>query len=897
VSKQSENNGKHQIERADISKTKALQASELDLTIDLDSSEDKANTAIVLPTLSSVSPGKYTERNKLLVAQIHLEQALAYNENGDWKRAIEACQESLTICPDLAEAYKVWGNILQRVGKIAEAIGCYAKAISIEPDMAEVYANLGSLYAKKQKWNQALDYFNQAIAINPSNAGVYRSLARIWEELGEADKALDYLFEALHLEPETLTSQSHFQLARELWAENKRQKAIIGYRYAIQLNPHFKEAYLQLAKALEETGQWKEASIYYQKLIEIQDLKEIDRSRTVPSKRIRNLLAPAKKDDRQLQPITRQALPPKQQRLLAPENPKNTQITKREPETTPTNSSIDRTIAAYLTKARSQPQSLAVQINLGSLYAQKKDWQRAITCYQKAIDIDPNNAMVYRNLARVYRQIGQKLKALETTYQAYSLAPEKVSGREHFKLGNALLQQQQIQSALACYRRAIEAKPSEIEAYIHLGKILESQNNRQAAIACYLKTIQHQPQNAQAYLLLGQSLAQAKDWQQAIKFYRQAIKLQPNNNKVHHDLGDAFSNLKQWVGAIDAYRRAIELEPNFSWSHNNLGYALLQLQRWQEAVQSFRSAISINPQFAWSHYNLGEAYSGLHNWQEAIDAYNSALKLKTGLPDIEKKIALAKQHYSSSNIDRFSNPNIYFKTLDSQTNPELDRGLTNTLIRENRLEEAIFAADLEIKTEPQNERGYLKLGKLLRDSHRHQQAIDCYLRAIHNRVKSEAIYVAWGETLKEIGRLDEAVKIWQEAVEIDPESIAARRYLASGLTQQGQRNKACLVYLELGETLSKQERLDEALEILQQSLTIDPNFSLTHNCLGNIYFWQGKLDEAIVVYRQAIQLDPNLAWAYKGLGDAFSKQGKVIEATEVYRQAIKLAPQIFDASN
>jgi tetratricopeptide (TPR) repeat protein len=876
VLQKSTNNGKQQIERSEISEPVVNNSSHLDLIIDVPSSEDRSSAAIVLPTLSSVSPGKYTDRNKLRVAQIHLEQALAYSEAGDWEKGVAACQESLKICPDLAEAYKVWGNILQRVGKTADAIGCYAKAISIEPDMAEVYANLGSLYAKKQKWNQALDYFQQAIAINPSNAGVYRSLARIWEELGEPDKALDYLFEALQLEPETLTPRKHFQLARELWAENKRQKAITCYRYAVQLDPNFKEAYLQLARALEQNGQWKEAGVYYQKLIELQDLGELEANRTLTSKRIRNLLAPTQKNappqPKERKPIQAAG----EQKLLAPGSPKNQPLNNKLLAPKQPSSSLDREIASYLAKMRSQPQNLAVHINLGSLYAQKQDWQRAIACYQKAIKIDPNNGIIYRNLAKVYRKIGQKLKALEITYRGYSLAPATISGQEHLQLGNALLKEQQIQPALACYRRAIEAKPSAVEAYIRLGGVLESQNNRKGAIACYLQSIEHQPNNPQAYILLGQNFAQEKDWQQAVKFYRQAVALQPKNNKAHHDLGDALSKLERWQEAIEAYRQAIAIEPNFSWSHNNLGYALLKLHRWQESTQGFRGAIELNPQFPWSYYNLGEACLNLQDWQGAIDAYEQAAKLESRLPDIDNKLAMARLRIGRDEIER-----------DSQTYSPSNFSL----------EEAIFTGDLAIKTNPKDELAYLQLGKVLRDNHCRQQAINCYRRAIKNQVRSEKIYLAWGEALSEIDRWDEASKIWQQAIEIAPESLAARQCLAKALSQQGEIERACLIYLELGETLAKQERLDEALAILQQSLAIDPNFSLTHNCLGNVYFWQGKSEAAIAAYQQAIQLDPNLAWAYKGLGDTFSRQGKVKEATDAYRQAIKLAPQIFDSSN
>ncbi len=96
-----------------------------------------------------------------------------------------ACQRALTISADVAEAHKIWGDCLQRLGKTSEAIGQYAQALELNPDMAEVYLNMGSLFAKQKKWNQAINHFQQALNINPRIAVVYRHLANIYHQLGE----------------------------------------------------------------------------------------------------------------------------------------------------------------------------------------------------------------------------------------------------------------------------------------------------------------------------------------------------------------------------------------------------------------------------------------------------------------------------------------------------------------------------------------------------------------------------------------------------------------------------------------------------------------------------------------------------------------------------------------
>jgi tetratricopeptide (TPR) repeat protein len=58
--------------------------------------------------------------------------------------------------PDMAEAYKIWGNALQRMGKTGEAMTCYAKAVEIKPNLAEVYGGIADIYAQQSKWQQAI---------------------------------------------------------------------------------------------------------------------------------------------------------------------------------------------------------------------------------------------------------------------------------------------------------------------------------------------------------------------------------------------------------------------------------------------------------------------------------------------------------------------------------------------------------------------------------------------------------------------------------------------------------------------------------------------------------------------------------------------------------------------
>src|SRR5262249_8932185 len=72
---------------------------------------------------------------------------------------------------------------------------------------------------------------------------------------------------------------------------------------------------------------------------------------------------------------------------------------------------------------------------------------------------------------------------------------------------------------------------------------------------------------------------------------------------------------------------------------------------------------------------------------------------------------------------------------------------------------------------------------------------------------------------------------------------------------------------------------------------LDPNYAPAHNNLGNALSRQGKVDEAIAAYRKAIENDPKLAGAHYNLGTALGRQGKLGEAIAEFRKAIELDPK------
>ncbi|MGA2604177.1 MAG: tetratricopeptide repeat protein [Verrucomicrobiia bacterium] len=156
-----------------------------------------------------------------------------------------------------------------------------------------------------------------------------------------------------------------------------------------------------------------------------------------------------------------------------------------------------------------------------------------------------------------------------------------------------------------------------------------------------------------------------------------------------------------------------------------------------------------------------------------------------------------------------------------------------------------------------------------------------------------------------------ALTIWQDTVDKRPDNPRALNNLGNALVQLGRRQEAMGHYEQalriqpdyaethnnLGNTLFRLGRTQEAIGHYEQALRINPDLAKAHNNLGNALLQSGKVQEAISHYEQALQIRPDLAEAHNGLGYALLQAGKVPEAIEQDQLALRIKPDYADGYN
>src|SRR6266567_469325 len=127
-------------------------------------------------------------------ALTHFVEGMAFEENGEMDRALDAYRKVLNVDPGQSQlASRVAGLLIQQ-DDFPQAIDVLKDAIKANPKDAEPYQQLAFIYTRYLKrTDEAIDYANRAIALNPGDVDGYQRLVEIEVAAGEEKKALDVL--------------------------------------------------------------------------------------------------------------------------------------------------------------------------------------------------------------------------------------------------------------------------------------------------------------------------------------------------------------------------------------------------------------------------------------------------------------------------------------------------------------------------------------------------------------------------------------------------------------------------------------------------------------------------------------------------------------------------------
>lgn len=182
--------------------------------------------------------------------------------------------------------------------------------------------------------------------------------------------------------------------------------------------------------------------------------------------------------------------------------------------------------------------SLADQcIRQGCIYNSKGYFDEAIAQFNRAVWLNPYDALPYYNLGLSYLLIGNYKKGIENFNISIEIDPGDPDAYD--QRGRTFGQHGQVENAILDFNRAITIDPNHCNAYLNLGALLSSIQKYQEAIQNYNQCIQINSNDADAYYNRALAFCKLKFYEKALNDYEKsayAYKLQGKYSDYQNSL-------------------------------------------------------------------------------------------------------------------------------------------------------------------------------------------------------------------------------------------------------------------------------------------------------------------------------------------------------------------------
>jgi tetratricopeptide (TPR) repeat protein len=187
---------------------------------------------------------------------------------------------------------------------------------------------------------------------------------------------------------------------------------------------------------------------------------------------------------------------------------------------------------------------------------------------------------------------------------------------------------------------------------------------------------------------------------------------------------------------------------------------------------------------------------------------------------------------------------------------------------------------------------------------RREEAIGCYDQALALDPRDATAWSNKGVSLAALGPHEEALRCYDQALALDPRYAIAWNNKGLALAALGQRAEAISCYDRAlaidprqaaasnnkGTALADLGRHAEAISCYDQALAIDPRFAGAWNSKASALADAGRREEALGCYDQALAINPRYAMVWYNKGNGLAELGQREEAISCYDQALAVDP-------
>ena len=292
-------------------------------------------------------------------------------------------------------------------------------------------------------------------------------------------------------------------------------------------------------------------------------------------------------------------------------------------------------------------QDAASWFHRGLELAESGNYEEAIECVDKSLEIDPKHAGAWRFKGMTLIRLGKAPEALQCFNKALEIDPKHHPNVVYvWSLKGILLDKMGMAptEVLFCYDKALEIDPNHVPTWSRGVPLVEAPEYKRVKTAVEEKDVSRQqdtqPQDALTWAQRGARFGKSGNYEKAVECFDKALEIAPNNPISPFcwiGKGVALTSLGRPSEGIQWVNKGVEADPNSPMFLVAEGWTLTELGRHKEAMECYNKSLEIGPSAeAWSGKGFLLDKMGMTP-VEVLFCYEKALEMSPRHPPIWSK--------------------------------------------------------------------------------------------------------------------------------------------------------------------------------------------------------------------------------------------------------------------
>jgi tetratricopeptide (TPR) repeat protein len=528
--------------------------------------------------------------------------------------------------------------------------------------------------------------------------------------------------------------------------------------------------------------------------------------------------------------------------------------------------------------------------------------------------LDPKDAESHWLLATVYLRAADEGRGRQAAPDNLKLAVKELEmmrtaapddPRADFALGGCYMELGQPEKAVAAYEHWQTLEPDQDEGYVTIAQYFERQGNQDKAIQYLEKAIASQPDSVQDLSMLAGLYEKAKREKDAVPIYRKIVELTGGNPEARKQLASALLNAGEFDEAGKLLGELSKDNPHDASIQVLMGRAQVGAHQFPEAIETLKSVVAGDPENVEAKFYLGAAYEQGGQPGEAVKIFSNLLdQSKNGPEDLKANQGVFEQHLAASYQDMGEDEKaiaIYEGMVNSDPSPRSYFLLINAYRVDRQFDKALSLGKQQFDKNPKDDDLALVYARSLADAGKTKEGAEILDKRLQGNPSNLDVYINLSQIYVQAKRFNEAEKVLRRAEEQKLDKSRVRFQLASVYERQKNFDRAESLFKEIlnenpkdaptlnyiGYMLADRGiRLNEAVQYVQQALTLEPNNPAYMDSLGWAFFKMNDLQKAQKYLLQAVEMEKKDPVIQDHVGDLYFKIGNLEKAQEFWKKSL-----------